>query len=64
MKAERSGHMWSVAPVSATARTMLLMVDAGIVDLVPCERRKLRAFGSFMTRAEGLLGATVLRVSV
>ena len=59
MKTERSGHMWSVVPVSATAKTMLLMVEAGMVNLMLLETRKLRASGSFNTRAEGILRTTV-----
>ena len=59
MKVERSGHMWSVAPVFATAKTMLLMVEALMGKLILLERRKLRAFGSFNTRSEGLLQTKV-----
>ena len=49
-KVERSGHMWSVALVSATATTMLWIVDGGILALMPLVRRKLRAFVSLRTQ--------------
>ena len=50
MKMESSGHMWSVAPVSVTVKTMLWIVDAGMMVSMPLVRRKLRAFGSLRTQ--------------